>query len=691
MTPIVCSRRSRRRAALVPALLSALALAAVLPAPATAQANCASPPSVTQGAADPGVSTSATGYALVATSPVAEGLRIRRSADGINWCYTGERVLASIPGGIVGGSFWAPQLYEGATLGVAVYAALRKIPARFRSPKKRGQTAATRRNCIGIAVRRADGYVPMLISGKRALCDRTYRFSMIDASLFFAGSQAYLLYKEDPDPRARRAGHVKRIVIRRVNFSGVARNRVELGGIRELLRAEGWEGISVEAPTMVFKDGRYYLFYSGGDYTDRSYGVGVARSVRPNGGFHRLPGNPIVGGPRKSPKGQCGVGHQDVTFRPPADWRIYYHYALQRMVKRGSRKVPICNTRDRRLTHKSLDWPVGRRPDVRRPAGRTSSLPGVPGRRTCVSHPREASVVCVRNDARTVDVCDRHADGHRVYARVITDASTPAFLSPFYDENDSRRGCANVTFSSRVASFAVCVQYEGCSAFTSTDTQPPPPAPVPAPALPAAQDVCASHPSDPSVVCTRNAGFTVDVCDRDADGHRAYARVVTQASLPGFQSPYYDTNDSRPGCANISFAGRVLGVAVCVQSEGCSAFSSTFPQGPPPAPAPAPPPPAPAPAPPRPPARDVCATHPSDPSVVCTRNAGHTVDVCDRDPDGHRAYARVVTEASWPNFQSPYYDTNDSQPGCANVGFTSRVLSVAVCVQHEGCSAVKPT
>lgn len=102
--------------------------------------------------------------------------------------------------------------------------------------------------------------------------------------------------------------------------------------------------------------------------------------------------------------------------------------------------------------------------------------------------------------------------------------------------------------------------------------------------------------------------------------------------------------------------------------------------------------PAPAPAPaPRPPARDVCAGHPSDPSVVCTRNAGHTVDVCDRDPDGHRAYARVITEESSPAFLSPFYDDNDSRAGCANLHFPSRVLSVAVCVQYEGCSPFKET
>src|SRR4051812_29747342 len=69
----------------------------------------------------------------------------------------------------------------------------------------------------------------------------------------------------------------------------------------------------------------------------------------------------------------------------------------------------------------------------------------------------------------------------------------------------------------------------------------------------ASADTCVGHPSDPSVVCTRDGDHTVDVCDRDADGHRVYARVVTQESYPAYQSPYYDDNDSKAGCANLHF------------------------------------------------------------------------------------------------------------------------------------------
>lgn len=89
--------------------------------------------------------------------------------------------------------------------------------------------------------------------------------------------------------------------------------------------------------------------------------------------------------------------------------------------------------------------------------------------------------------------------------------------------------------------------------------------------------------------------------------------------------------------------------------------------------------------------RDVCVRHPSDASVVCVRNRGRTVDACDRDLDRHRAYARVITDASAPNFRSPFYDDNGSRRGCGNYDQSSPVRAVAVCVQFEGCSGFKQT
>ena len=42
-----------------------------------------------------------------------------------------------------------------------------------------------------------------------------------------------------------------------------------------------------------------------------------------------------------------------------------------------------------------------------------------------------------------------------------------------------------------------------------------------------------------------------------------------------FLSPYYDDDDSRPGCANLNFPSRVLAATVCVQYEGCGPYART--------------------------------------------------------------------------------------------------------------------
>jgi hypothetical protein len=119
--------------------------------------------------------------------------------------------------------------------------------------------------------------------------------------------------------------------------------------------------------------------------------------------------------------------------------------------------------------------------------------------------------------------------------------------------------------------------------------------------------VCAGHPRDPSVVCVRDSAHTVDICDRQADGHRAFARVVTKATYPAYQSPYYDANDSKAGCSNLHFPSQVVSIQTCVQTEGCgkvqgSGVAPPVKTPPPPTPTPTPtptpaPPPTPAPAP----------------------------------------------------------------------------------------------
>lgn len=111
----------------------------------------------------------------------------------------------------------------------------------------------------------------------------------------------------------------------------------------------------------------------------------------------------------------------------------------------------------------------------------------------CISHPSETSVVCVRdvNDGNgynwhtRVDVCDRHADGHRVYARVgYFEGFTRYYMITGYDINDSASGCSTYAPSLGSPRFmaepvAICVQSEGCSAWKTEVQLPSEPTPYP--------------------------------------------------------------------------------------------------------------------------------------------------------------------------------------------------------------------
>ena len=129
---------------------------------------------------------------------------------------------------------------------------------------------------------------------------------------------------------------------------------------------------------------------------------------------------------------------------------------------------------------------------------------------------------------------------------------------------------------------------------------------VPA-AVHAQAKVCVGHPKDKSVACVRDQAHIVDICDRQADGHRAYARVVTRGTYPAFRSPYYDANNADAGCTNLRFGQQVYSVSICVQTKGCSSFKRSGvppPDNTTPVPTPVPTPaptPAPPPAPPPPP------------------------------------------------------------------------------------------
>lgn len=83
-------------------------------------------------------------------------------------------------------------------------------------------------------------------------------------------------------------------------------------------------------------------------------------------------------------------------------------------------------------------------------------------------------------------------------------------------------------------------------------------------------DADSTHPSDPSFAWLVTPTM-VGVCDGQADGHRAYARVVTYHNLNVVYTTPYDPNGANLGCLLWPTPHNyvVYKFVICVQYEGC--------------------------------------------------------------------------------------------------------------------------
>ena len=77
----------------------------------------------------------------------------------------------------------------------------------------------------------------------------------------------------------------------------------------------------VEAPYMLYREGKYFLTYSGSHFESINYCVAVAVSDSALGEFERCPGNPILIGNREV----SGCGHHCIVQTPAKELYLLYH------------------------------------------------------------------------------------------------------------------------------------------------------------------------------------------------------------------------------------------------------------------------------------------------------------------------------------------------------------------------------
>lgn len=199
------------------------------------------------------------------------------------WEWVGE-ALPTLPAWADRYFVWAPSVLARGRSFVLYYSTLER---------------ASGRKCISHAVSRSPRGPFVDDSGGPLVCQQDLGGS-IDPSPFTDGDGTpYLVWKSEGEVVGGTAG------LWAQRLAGDGRSLVDAPA--QLLAADqGWEGGVVEGPSMLRHDGRLSLFYSGGAWDTRAYGVGWAECASPLGPCTKPFDRPLLGsaGTTAGPGGQ---------------------------------------------------------------------------------------------------------------------------------------------------------------------------------------------------------------------------------------------------------------------------------------------------------------------------------------------------------------------------------------------------
>jgi beta-xylosidase len=311
------------------ALLSAVSVAAAVPAPE----GCRFAPAIASDFPDPSIlndpETGATfAYATNIASPASASasasgglinVPVSRAADAelAGWSAV-QDALPRLPRWARGAYTWAPAVVAHPDDGYRLY-----FTARY---------GYSGRPCIGVAVSLspAGPFIPS--SDSKPLVCPLSEGGAIDPSVFRDDDgQPYLLWKTDTNC----CDGAPTIYIQKLSADGLSLVQTAPGDGPWLLPEatplihtdQPWEGRTIEAPSLYKHEGRYYLFYSGGDYMTGGYAVGYASAASILGPYQKAPA-PIL---TSSTSGLEGPGGEDMFDRPDGrTWAAFHAWQGQR-------------------------------------------------------------------------------------------------------------------------------------------------------------------------------------------------------------------------------------------------------------------------------------------------------------------------------------------------------------------------
>ena len=227
---------------------------------------------------------------------------ILHSTDLVNWSSAGTAFTPATAPAWITGNWWAPSVLVmpvTAGRGCPGFDLPVGAPCFFMYYTGKG-SYADGRNCIGVATsyRPDGGFVDhgilSLAGGEEVGCGDSLGHSNIDPAPFVdAGGQAFLLYQTKRTPTNGIAATISAVRL--------ATDLIHAVGSRQPLitGTQTWEQSGpdkiVEGPWLHRHGSRYYLFYSGGDFT-ADYAMGYAVGSSPLGPFTKYRRNPILRG-----------------------------------------------------------------------------------------------------------------------------------------------------------------------------------------------------------------------------------------------------------------------------------------------------------------------------------------------------------------------------------------------------------
>ncbi|MGY5766522.1 glycoside hydrolase family 43 protein [Brachybacterium sp. DNPG3] len=246
---------------------------------------------------DPGVLHALGRYYLYSTAGSRGHMPVLVSDDLVTWEELGN-AMPEIASWCTAGRHWAPEVIE--------------IDGRFHAYYTARDTASATQ-AIGHAVA-DDPAGPFVDDDAAALLVQDEEGGCIDPSPFRDEDGAlWLLWKNDGNARDLPSY----LYAQRLTDDGA-----ELVGepTRILQQDQDWEIYTIEGPSIIREKGRYYLFYSAGEYWNESYGVGVAVADSVLGPWEKVADAPALSANDVA----AGPGHGTPIRTKDGVWYVYH-------------------------------------------------------------------------------------------------------------------------------------------------------------------------------------------------------------------------------------------------------------------------------------------------------------------------------------------------------------------------------